>query len=326
MLYQLSYSRVGRECKKVWGCGGVEVWGRWAVVERRNDGRRRTEDRGRKTEDGRRKGLTTPSVRTSTRPTSMPLHSHTILIDRPSPVLIFTARRRPPQAAFSCPNRLLRGPTDEAHVSAQPRQARPHARVPRPHGLRVGAFPARAAPREGAAPPLRQRLGAGQVTPGGGPNGPGPAPARAEAGPEARRPLRMPRDRRLKRQRLIRPLFDRARRDVGRLSVGSVQLRWRVVSRTEAGADTPLQVGFTAGRRGRTKVGRNRVRRVMREAWRSSQQSLLECLGDQRQTLTVFALFRGNEREAEEQIRRDLPSAMAQLKEKVDDASAASPA
>jgi ribonuclease P protein component len=124
----------------------------------------------------------------------------------------------------------------------------------------------------------------------------------------------MPRDRRLKRRRLIRPLFRRDRVGVGRVSEGVVHLSWRLVPRTEIGADSPLQVGFAPGRGTRTKVVRNRLRRVMREEWRINQGRLLEETSvAPDHTLTVFVLFRGNYDRAETDIRRDLPAAMARL-------------
>jgi ribonuclease P protein component len=124
----------------------------------------------------------------------------------------------------------------------------------------------------------------------------------------------MPRDRRLKRRRLIRPLFQHDRPGVGRVSEGVVQLRWQIVQRATAGADSPLQVGFAPGRRTRTKVGRNRLRRVMREAWRINQPAILELMDSAPGlTLTVFALFRGREAGAENDIRRDFPIAMERL-------------
>jgi ribonuclease P protein component len=135
----------------------------------------------------------------------------------------------------------------------------------------------------------------------------------------------MPRDGRLKRQRLIRPLFDPAAPgsspgQAGRLSVGIIQVRWAVVPRLATGADTPLQVGFAPGRRSRTKVGRNRVRRVLRETWRTHQAPLLQRFATRPdETLTVFALFRGNEDRAPEEIRRDLPRALARLDEQLVD-------
>jgi len=139
--------------------------------------------------------------------------------------------------------------------------------------------------------------------------------------PEGRAPgerLRFPRALRLKRRRLIRPLFERERADVGRLNAGTVQVRYRLVPRAEAGADTPLQVGFAPGRAARTKVGRNRIRRLMREGWRLHQAPLLALLAQRPETtLTAFVLFRGREDAPAEALRRDLPAALARLTERL---------
>lgn len=137
--------------------------------------------------------------------------------------------------------------------------------------------------------------------------------------PERRLPtgFRFPRPYRLKRRRLIRPLFEREAAEVGRVSVGVVQLRYRRVSREATGQDVGLQVGFAPGRRARTKVGRNRLRRLMRETWRLGARPLLEALAARpdaaQATLTVFVVFRGREATAAPDIRRDLPAALRRL-------------
>jgi ribonuclease P protein component len=130
---------------------------------------------------------------------------------------------------------------------------------------------------------------------------------------------RFPRALRLKRRRLIRPLFERERADAGRASAGVVQLRWRVVPRAEIGADAPLQVGFAPGRRGRTAVGRNRLRRLMRETWRAQHAPLLARFAARPdEALTVFVVFRGRDATAADDLRRDLPAALARLAARLD--------
>ena len=129
---------------------------------------------------------------------------------------------------------------------------------------------------------------------------------------------RFPRALRLKRRRLIRPLFEREGSGVGRVSAGVVQLRWRVVPRDEAGADIPVQVGFAPGRRARTHVGRNRLRRLMREVWRRHHTPLLARMAARRaETLTVFVVFRGREETAAADLPRDLPAAVARLDRRI---------
>ena len=122
-----------------------------------------------------------------------------------------------------------------------------------------------------------------------------------------------PRTRRLKRRRLIRPLFERGRDDVGRIREGVVVILYRAVPRAETGHDVGLQVGFAPGRRARTNAGRTRIRRLMREAFRQSQGPVLDHVADRPDALTLMVLFRGREETAFEDLRRDLPRALARL-------------
>ena len=126
------------------------------------------------------------------------------------------------------------------------------------------------------------------------------------------RPTAFPRSRRLKRRRLIRPLFERDRTDVQRVRAGTVVLLTRTVPRADTGHDVGLQVGFAPGRR-RTNALRTQVRRHLRETFRLHQQALLDRFGDRPDALTVMVLFRGRDADAGEAIRRDLPRALARL-------------
>ncbi|MCH7638471.1 MAG: ribonuclease P protein component [Bacteroidetes bacterium] len=130
-----------------------------------------------------------------------------------------------------------------------------------------------------------------------------------------------PRALRLKRRRLIRPLFDRSRGDVGFVNVGVVQIRFRVVPRSDVGADVPVQVGFAPGGRTRTKVGRNRVRRVMRDIFRHQQHGLVNLFNQRGLCLTMMVLFRGKEDTATGDLRRDFPAALRRLEERLSDAT-----
>ncbi|GAB5537401.1 MAG: ribonuclease P protein component [Rubricoccaceae bacterium] len=130
-----------------------------------------------------------------------------------------------------------------------------------------------------------------------------------------------PRARRLKRRRLIRPLFQRNAPDVGRLRVGAVRVLYRIVPRADTGLDTPVQVGFAPGRT-RTAVDRNRLRRAMRETFRQHQGPLLRQLADRpSETLTMFILVQSRDANSTDALRRDLPRALAKLANRIDPAS-----
>ncbi|GIV61030.1 MAG: ribonuclease P protein component [Rhodothermaceae bacterium] len=118
---------------------------------------------------------------------------------------------------------------------------------------------------------------------------------------------------RLKRQRLIRPLFDRNRADVGSLAVGSVRLLYRVVDRREVGQPVPVQVGFSAGRGARPAVVRNRVKRILREVYRVHQAGLIDLFSRRDETLTLMVLYRGDPATARRRVPRDLPAALRKL-------------
>ena len=128
----------------------------------------------------------------------------------------------------------------------------------------------------------------------------------------AGRTYSFPRAARLKRRRLIRPLFDRNRADVRTVAVGCVRLLYRTVEREETGHDIPVQVGFAPGRLPRAVV-RNRVRRLLREVYRGHQHALVDLFTNRPDTLTVMVLFRGRPEMAPTCIPRDLPRALERL-------------
>ena len=125
------------------------------------------------------------------------------------------------------------------------------------------------------------------------------------AGPHA-----FPRTRRLKRRRLIRPLFGRG--TSARVGAGSVVVLYRVVPRAATGHDVGLQVGFAPGRRS-TNAVRTRVRRLLRETFRQHQGRLLDAFAGRPDCLTLMVLYRGAEETASPDVRRDLPRALDRL-------------
>jgi hypothetical protein len=90
----------------------------------------------------------------------------------------------------------------------------------------------------------------------------------ARGGPAAVGPF--PGSARLKRRRLITPLFDRDNRDVRTAAVGTIRLLYRFAPRADAGPDSPVQIGFAVP---------TRIKRATER-------------GDE--TLTIMAIFRGS--------------------------------
>ena len=119
-----------------------------------------------------------------------------------------------------------------------------------------------------------------------------------------------PRSRRLKRRRLIRPLFGRGTSQ--RTGAGTVVVLHRLVPRPATGRDVGLQVGFAPGRRS-TNAVRTRVRRLLRETFRQHQAALVAQMADRPDCLTLMVLYRGREETASPDIRRDLPRALDRL-------------
>ncbi len=133
--------------------------------------------------------------------------------------------------------------------------------------------------------------------------------------------FRFPSAFRLKRKRLIAPLFDRTRKDVETVATGSIRLVYRLLSPEEGNAPVPLQVGFTMGRGVRRAVERNRIKRLLRETYRLNQHVLLEALAGHDRFLTLMVIFRGQPDRARRQVPAHLPRALQQLAAKIQEGS-----
>jgi len=137
--------------------------------------------------------------------------------------------------------------------------------------------------------------------------------------PDQRDPDRrytFPKSHRLKRRRLIRSLFDRSREDVGTVAVGCVRLLFRIVDRDALGHDVPVQVGFAPGGRAEPGVERNRVRRLLREAYRTHQHTVTDPFEERADALTVMILFRGGP-ETADAVWDDLPRALDRMVQRI---------
>lgn len=144
--------------------------------------------------------------------------------------------------------------------------------------------------------------------------------SRSPSGVPNSRRYTFPKTHRLKRQRLIRSLFDRGRADVGTVAVGTVRLLFRVIARDEAAHDVPVKIGFAPGRRVQSGVARNRIRRLLREVYRRHQHELVDLFAcplhakaAAPQTLACMILFRGDPAHAADALPRDLPDALRRV-------------
>ncbi len=117
--------------------------------------------------------------------------------------------------------------------------------------------------------------------------------AASEPDPARRSRPSVPRSSRLKRRRLIRPLFDRDRPDVHSHFSGCLRAAYRFVDGNPSDPDTRLQVGFFVGRRIGGAVVRNRVRRRLREAYRRRHPELARTLSARNDLMTLAIIFRG---------------------------------
>lgn len=118
---------------------------------------------------------------------------------------------------------------------------------------------------------------------------------------------RLPRSARLKRKRLIEPLFNplvkrapksgssgEAGAEVKSVSAGTIRVIYRFAPRSQSGFEAPVQVGFAVPKRVRRATVRNRIKRQMRAAFQSQAQRYLAIPVPADQTLTMMAIFRGD--------------------------------
>lgn len=123
---------------------------------------------------------------------------------------------------------------------------------------------------------------------------------------------RFPRALRLKRRRLLRPLFRKGQS--GSVAAGCVRLTFQRLPRADLPHGVPLQVAFVPGRQP-SAVVRNRVRRILREVYRRHHGRLVDLLAlPPEGALTLAVLFRGTDApDLFARVSADLPRALDRL-------------
>jgi len=94
------------------------------------------------------------------------------------------------------------------------------------------------------------------------------------------------RNERIKSRKKLEELFQRGQQ----LQVGSYRIYWL------SSPETGLQVGVSAGKRHfKRAVDRNRIKRLIREAWRLQKNHLRTWLQNNEKGLVVFIIYTGKE-------------------------------
>ena len=123
---------------------------------------------------------------------------------------------------------------------------------------------------------------------------------------------RLPKNRRLSRQRLIRPLFDRDNPDTKTISAGCIRILFGKVAVDAVDHRVPTQTGFAVGRAVGKAVARNRVKRILRDEYQKHQEALAEAFTVDDFVLTLMIVVRRMP-EMEGVLRLDLAEALRRM-------------
>ncbi|HXH19417.1 MAG TPA: ribonuclease P protein component [Chitinophagales bacterium] len=111
---------------------------------------------------------------------------------------------------------------------------------------------------------------------------------------------------RLKSKKLIERLFERGQ------SIDAPPLR--MVWMPAIAFCMPAQVSFSVARRSfRQAVERNRIKRLMREAWRLRKQELYSFLSEKKTSLAVMLIFTGKKKPRFHEVQEKLVTIIQQL-------------
>ena len=123
---------------------------------------------------------------------------------------------------------------------------------------------------------------------------------------------RLGRSQRLKSRKRIQLLF----REGHAHTSGSV----RMIARFHDGEPKALQAGFTVGSRHFKKaVHRNRIKRLLREAWRLQKAPVEETLSKGRRSLDVFLIYTGRELPRHGEVTERVLQLVRRLEKKMSD-------
>lgn len=92
---------------------------------------------------------------------------------------------------------------------------------------------------------------------------------------------------------------------------------FRVIWKENTKAENSLQAAFSASSRSFKKAtDRNRIKRLMREAWRLQKQDLKTYLDSSNKAVTVFIIYTGNELPLYKQVAEKMEAVIKRLLEK----------
>lgn len=122
---------------------------------------------------------------------------------------------------------------------------------------------------------------------------------------------------RLKRRKIIEQLFSEGKA----ININPVRAVYKFYNNE---LDSPLQAGFSASSRQFKKaVDRNRIKRLLREAWRLQKNELQEKLQQEQKQLAVFVIYTGKELPAFAIIQQQVAAILNKLIKRVNEVGAA---